>query len=201
MNKIKILIVDDDEIWLKCLTKLVNRHSTITIVGCAKTREDAVNIIRTSEIDIVIMDLNLGITNFDGINAIIDILEIKKMKIIVLTSFSEKDMVLSAYSSGAVNYLCKDNYKLLPEVIKSTYNTFTPIEILISEYNFLKNEYYLKDLTTSEREVFELKKEGMTVKEISSHLHKSISTLKKQVNQILKKLKVTRFDDINKNKY
>lgn len=62
------------------------------------------------------------------------------------------------------------------------------MQALLKEFRRLKREERLQPLTPAEREVFELIEDGRTQAEIGRKLFKSESTLKNQVNRILKKL-------------
>jgi NarL family two-component system response regulator LiaR len=64
------------------------------------------------------------------------------------------------------------------------------MEALLKEFTRLKREEQLKELTAAEREVFDMIEQGYTQSQIGRMLHKTESTLKNQVNKLLKKLGV-----------
>ena len=64
------------------------------------------------------------------------------------------------------------------------------MEALLKEFTRLKREEQLQVLTAAEREVFELIEDGYTQPQIQEKLYKAESTLKNQVNKMLKKLGV-----------
>src|SRR5690606_9796356 len=78
----------------------------------------------------------------------------------------------------------------LPDVIRGALKGGNPMEALLKEFARLKREEQLRPLTGAEREVFELLEDGYTQPQIGRKLYKAESTLKNQVNQILKKLRV-----------
>jgi NarL family two-component system response regulator LiaR len=197
MEKIKLFIVDDDQIWLKGFSAFLDNQSDFSVVGTASNKEEAINFIKNFETDLILMDLNLVGDKYDGIDVTQDILKIKNVKVIILTSIEDKDVVVDAFAAGAVNFLNKYEFEAIPHAIRTSLSSKSPVEILGREYSRLREENILSRLTLAEREVYELRKSGYSFTQIGEKLHKSISTIKKQMNQILKKLDVSRFKDIH----
>ena len=105
MEKIKILIADDNEVVREGLESLLSPHEDITIVGKAVDGLDAVNKARESLPDVVLMDAQMP--NLDGAGATKKIKEIlPETKILFLTVYG--DYVGDALSAGASWYLTKD---------------------------------------------------------------------------------------------
>ncbi|MCX7746542.1 MAG: response regulator transcription factor [Clostridia bacterium] len=198
MEKIKLLLIDDDSTWLKGIAFFLNKEEDFIVVGAVTTKEDALKFIANFDIDVILTDLFLVNDKHDGISLTLEIQNIKKVKTIMLTSFREKEIIADSFAAGAVNYFCKDNYEALPNAIRSTFRNCSPIEIIGQEYTRLREENKLSVLTEAEREVYEMKKLGYTLTQIGESLHKSTSTLKKQMNHILKKLGITRFEEIKR---
>ena len=98
MNKIKVAIVEDDSVWLKALTSFLNFQEDIIVAEMATNKEDAVNMARTSLVDVIIMDINLNENKRDGILAAVEILESVKVKIIMLTSELKHENYKHKYS-------------------------------------------------------------------------------------------------------
>ncbi len=59
MEKIKLFIVDDDQIWLKGFSAFLDNQSDFSVVGTASNKEEAINFIKNFETDLILMDLNL----------------------------------------------------------------------------------------------------------------------------------------------
>ena len=191
MNKIKVAIVEDDLGWLKAMTSFLNKENDILVAGTATNREDAINLAKTTLFDVIIMDINLNENKRDGILAAAEILQITNVKIIMLTSLKEDQIVLESFTAGAVNYISKEKYLEIPNAIRTAYNSDSPIEILLNEFSKLKRDEQLKDLTQSEKQVYDLLEKGYTKSRIETELYKTANTVKSQIKQILKKLGVT----------
>ncbi|MFX3635138.1 MAG: response regulator [Candidatus Pristimantibacillus sp.] len=190
MSHIKVLLVEDDPDWIKAMTSYLNKEEDILVVGAATESQEAISLARTLAFDVVLMDIQLTDTNLDGIYTAIEMHEIHPAKIIMLTSLSDEAVMTQAFTAGAVNYIEKTNFKELPHAIRSAYHHPSAMDALLKEYSRLKREEQLKELTAAEREVFELIEEGYTQSQIEKKLYKAESTLKNQVNKMLKKLGV-----------
>lgn len=188
MDRIKVLIVEDDSDWLKELMRFLNKEEDILVVGTARTREEAVQLAKTIQIDIVLMDIHLSVHHLEGIYATLEIAEISDAKVIMLTSLMDEEVIEKSFTVGAVNYIAKEKYKQLPNAIREVYSETTPIEILVKKYRNFKKEEQLKDLTPAEKEVYDLVEQGYTRSQIEGKLSKAENTIKNQIKNILKKL-------------
>jgi NarL family two-component system response regulator LiaR len=190
MSCIKIGIVEDDPQWQKILSNFLNAQDDFQVIWVASEKDTAISLARETkkDIDVILMDLNLSFNERDGIYATFEICSNNDIKIIVLTSYAEGQTIRDAFTAGAVNYIVKENLKDLPNAIRSAIKGKSPIEELLSEYKDLKKELLLKQLTRSERKVFDLLEKGKSKTEIIEMLYKTENTVKSQINSILKKL-------------
>lgn len=167
----------------------------------ADNGQSAINYIKSGhKPDVVLMDISMPIMN--GIDAT---MHIKNMlpdtKVIMLTSFNEKKLVLSAFKSGA-NAYCLKNIKLdeLINVIKSVLNGAIWIDPSIAQFileiiqsndmstESQETESYDFDLTAREKDILKLVALGKSNKEIADELILSIHTVKNHLKNILQKL-------------
>ncbi|WP_424768927.1 response regulator [Paenibacillus sp. sgz302251] len=190
MSHIKVFIVEDDPDWIKALTSFLNREEDLLVVGTASNSDDALSMAKTIAFDIVLMDIQLDGSRHDGIHTAMQIHEQTPAKIIMLTSLNDEQSMTHSFTAGALHYLEKTRFQELPQTIRSAYHHPAPMEALLKELARLKREEQLKQLTGAEREVFELIEAGYTQSQIEQKLFKAESTLKNQVNKILKKFGV-----------
>jgi DNA-binding NarL/FixJ family response regulator len=190
MSHIKVVLVEDDPDWIKAMTVFLNKEEDILIVGAATGSAEAIQLARTIPFDVVLMDIQLSGSQLDGIHTAIEMHDIHPAKIIMLSSLNDEDVMTQSFTAGAVNYIEKSNFKELPHAIRNAFLNPLAMEALLKEFSRLKREEQLKELTSAEREVFELIEEGYTQPEIEKKLYKAESTLKNQVNKMLKKLGV-----------
>jgi NarL family two-component system response regulator LiaR len=185
---IKVLLVEDDPDWIKAMTSFLNHEKDILVVGAAMQSEEAIRLAGTLAFDVVLMDIQLTVGGMEGIYVAAEINDIHPAKIIMLTSVGDESVMTQAFTAGAVNYIEKTRFKDIPHAIREAHRHPSAMEALLKEFARLKREEQLKELTPAEREVFELIEIGYTQPQMERKLHKTESTLKNQVNKILKKL-------------
>lgn len=195
MSQIKVFLVDDDPRWLTAMKIFLESFPDIIVVGTASTRNEAVSMTQALDIDIILMDIILTETRYDGIYAAAEICQHKDVKILMVTSLNEEDVILNSFIAGAVNYIPKSRYLEIPEAIRTTYHNCSPVEIALRDYSRLKEAELIQSLTRSEREVLALAEQGYHQAQISQKLQKSEQTIKNQIGTILKKLDVERLRD------
>ncbi|MFK4164850.1 response regulator [Paenibacillus lautus] len=191
MNRIHVFLVEDDPDWIKSMTVFLNAQEDMIVVGAAESPEQAIAMAEVLSFDIVLMDIQLTAGRLDGIYAAVEIHERKpEAKVIMLTSLDDELVIMQSYTAGAVNYIEKSNFEELPAAIRSAVHQPGSMEVLLKEFARLKREEQLRSLTPAEREVFDLLDEGFTHSQMEKKLFKTESTLKNQINKILKKLGV-----------
>lgn len=106
MKKIRLLLVDDQELIRESLAFVINTDEDIEVVGLAGNGEDAILKCEELQPHIVLMDIQMPILN--GIEATKIIKQRwPHVKIIILTTFQEVDHVVQALTIGAEGYLLK----------------------------------------------------------------------------------------------
>jgi len=104
---IRVIIVDDQAIVRSGLGAFLMAYDELHLVGEARDGEEAIQLCELVQPDIVLMDLKMP--HMDGISATRSIHQNwPDIKILVLTSFREKEMVQGALDAGAAGYLLKD---------------------------------------------------------------------------------------------
>src|SRR5882672_7111685 len=107
MTRIRVLLADDQALFLEGLQALLEAHADIEIVGRASNGEEAVALCSSLVPDVVLMDLRMPVLG--GVAAILRLSAAKSpCKVIALTTFDDDDSVFEALRAGAVGYLLKD---------------------------------------------------------------------------------------------
>lgn len=197
MDKIRILIADDHKLVREGLKIYLRLQSEFEVIGEAADGQEAVKMASAIQPDVIIMDLNMP--KMDGIRAIN---EIKKQnpntRIIVLTVFTQNDMVMPAINAGADGYLLKD---LQPEELISAIWSVVKgkpaihpeiVKKLMMVVSTTDENDRLKTLTPREHEVLQLVADGKSNDEIANELVISVLTVKTHVHNILTKLDMTK---------
>ncbi|MFS0647349.1 response regulator [Siminovitchia sp. 179-K 8D1 HS] len=192
--KIKVLLVDDHLVVLRGLRFFLQTQSDIEIIGQAQNGIEALKKVEELKPDIVLMDVQMPKMN--GIEATKQISEnYPDVKVIILTSFSDRDSVLPAIKAGALGYQLKDvEPDVLAETIKAAMEgnrTFHPqvTNQLISHVTKeTETDNEIQILTPREREVLYHITLGQSNKEIAAELHVTEKTVKTHITSILGKM-------------
>ncbi|MDP5272668.1 response regulator [Chengkuizengella axinellae] len=91
---IKVLLVEDSEMWQRNLSEDIGLDESFDLAGIASTKEEAIDAVKK-------MDINLTDNNLDGIDAAEEIKDISDCKIIMLTSLDEKEIIEESFAVGA----------------------------------------------------------------------------------------------------
>jgi len=106
MNPIKILLVDDQPLFREGLRTLLSVHPDFEVVGEAGDGEEAIRLARSLLASVVLMDLQMPV--LDGVAATRRLHEeLPNVRVIVLTTFDDDEMVFDGLRAGAVGYLLK----------------------------------------------------------------------------------------------
>lgn len=193
--KIKILIVDDEKLIREGLKIMLSTFDDIDVIGTAENGYKALEICKSKEIDVVLMDIRMK--DCDGVMGTRLIKEqFTKIKVIILTTFKDKEYIQDALKYGAFGYLLKDSYhEVIYEGIKTAYMGNMVVhpevanEILInSNYSLNNKEIGKYDFSDKEIQIIKYIAEGLTNKEISEKLYLSEGTIKNNITNILSKL-------------
>ncbi|MEK3883508.1 response regulator transcription factor [Paenibacillus sp. PL2-23] len=189
MNRIRVMLVEDDPFWQQHLSTDLADEPDIEVVAVAGTKEEAVLAAASHPIDVILMDINLTANNLDGLEALKELvprLFDDGVKVIMLTSLTEREIIMKSFQLGALNYITKQSCKDIVRAIREAYEDRSTIHA--DAARIMRNEIQLMELTPMEREVFELRKEGLSKSQISEKLHKSTNTIKSQLKSIKNKL-------------
>ena len=101
------MIADDQPVILRGLSIIIGSETDIEVVGLANDGAEAVQLAIELCPDVIIMDLRMP--NLSGVEAIRNIMHHNaEIKIIVLTTIAESELLSNAIRSGAHTYLLKD---------------------------------------------------------------------------------------------
>ena len=191
---IRVLLVDDHHVVREGLRRILELENRIQVVGDAGTGEEAIAKAVSLLPDVIIMDLKMP--GMDGITATREIKQkIPKVNILMLTLYAE-DFVKQAIEAGASGYLLKDSdCEQITEAIVQVYDGLCPIapsltRQLLRDFAKVSQDNRSSTLTKRQTETLSLIADGMSSKEIGSHLFIGTSRAKKLIRQILDKLEV-----------
>ncbi|GAA1432787.1 response regulator transcription factor [Microlunatus lacustris] len=199
---VRVLLADDDALVRAGLRMILGGHPDLEVVGEARDGVEAVELARTSEVDVVLMDIRMP--RRDGLAATELLLrEPSPPAVLVLTTFDTDDSVLTALRLGASGFLLKDTP---PDRIVDAVRRVAAGEPMLSPSvtsqliaavaggehpdRAAAARGRLAALTEREREVAVAVGAGRTNAEIGAELYMSVATVKAHVSRVMVKLGV-----------
>ena len=198
MAIIRLLLVDDHQMFRQGLRALIEIESDIEVVGeCANGRE-AVSAVQLLQPDVVLLDLNMPV--LDGVAATREILAQNPATGVIILSMNREDAnVFQAVKNGARGYILKDAGRA--EVLGAVRTVARGEAILdpglalrvMDEFKRLwaqPHEPPAATLTANETAILRLVATGRSNKEIGAVLSFSEKTIRNYISRIFQKLQV-----------
>lgn len=193
LKPIRVLIVDDHPMVRSGLRDFILVYDWMDAVGEAQNGVEAVEFCATHDVDVVLMDLVMPL--MDGSEATRRILALNKpVKVIVITSFHEQDLVQQALKAGATSYLLKNvSADELAKAIQAAHGGFSILAPEATKALIHKDRQRPSlgsDLTETERKILTALVQGLSNQEISDQYSISVATVKYHLTNIFSKLGV-----------
>ncbi len=189
---IRVLVADDHFVVRQGLATLLVPRNGMQVVGEAANGREAVDLAQALQPDVILMDLIMP--EMDGAEAIARIkTQNPAARVLVLTSFGEKEKVAAAIRAGALGYLLKDSSPDdLFDAIRSVHrgHLFLPQELATELLQPQAPEPTVNHFTARELDVLRLLVQGKSNPEIGQALFISSTTVRSHVTSILTKLNV-----------
>ena len=188
-----MLIVDDHATMREGLVGLLDNGEDIVVVGTARDGAEAIAVADETVADVVLMDLSMP--GMDGVDTTREIgARHPETKVVVLTSFSERERILEAVDAGAVGYLLKDaDPEELRRGIRAAAEGNAPFSPRAAKALLPdgRKRPHSHELTERERDVLALVGRGLTNKVIAARLGISEKTVKAHLTSIFSRLDVS----------
>jgi DNA-binding NarL/FixJ family response regulator len=200
-DPIRVLLVDDQELFRSGLAVIVGAQSDMTLVGQAGNGLDAIRLVGETQPDVVLMDIRMP--EMDGVEATRQLFapaaaarRSRPLRVLVLTTFNLDDRAATAIRYGASGFLLKD---ITPEHLQSAIRTVYAGNAVLAPddlHKLLEGTFREREevpaayasMTDKERAVLDLVAQGLSNLEIAERLYLGESTVKTHVGSILRKL-------------
>lgn len=183
----RIMLVDDDSIVLEAL-KTILAAGGHEVAAAINSGEVALSHYHDTTPDLVLMDIRMPGQN--GLETAKQLLAADpEAKILLLTTFEDKEYIAEALAIGCKGYLLKQNFAaILPAIQAVETGNLVFDEKIMSRLTTLPEKFQDQRLTAREEELTLLVAEGLNNREIAEALHLSEGTVRNQMSTILDKL-------------
>ncbi|HOV63384.1 MAG TPA: response regulator transcription factor [Spirochaetia bacterium] len=204
-DKTRVLLVDDQALFAASLkTFLENYANDIEVVGTAQNGQEAIELAKKTQPEIVLMDIYMPVMN--GVEATRQFKAIMPdIKIIMLSTYDEDEYIKDALANGASGYLLKDIspteliaairalrggvVQISPQILSKLFQRVYHEGIPKTDELGKKFEWF-ETLTPREKEIFGLIAIGIDNEEIALKLNIAEQTVRNHVSIIYSKLDV-----------
>ncbi|GBD29291.1 Transcriptional regulatory protein LiaR [bacterium HR32] len=193
-SRIRLLLADDQVLFRQGLRTILESEPDLEVVGEAGDGLEAVELARTRQPDVVLMDVRMP--RMDGVEATRRIRKAGGPQVVILSTYDDDELVFEALRVGAAGYLLKD----FPaeELVKAIRTVHHGGGILIPPPIAAKVVAELRrsrggaaphePLTAREEEILGLVARGLSNREVAEALHLSEGTVKNALSRIYAKL-------------
>ena len=189
---INVIIADDVKILREGLKAVLSQEKSIKVVAEASNGKEAFELSVRYKPDVVLMDMRMP--EYDGSYGTREIKQkLNGVKVLVLTTFDDKETVNKAMSSGADGYILKemDNEQIINSIkaVAGGINVFCDnIFRSIKKETSVPQDSRSFDLTEREKDFLRLICDGCDNKEIASKLFLAEGTVRNGISKLLEKL-------------
>lgn len=195
LSSLTVLLTDDHSLVRAGIRSLLEKLNA-EIIGETGDGREVLDLIKTREPDVILMDI--GMPGLNGLEATARIVkQFPKVRVIILSVYSDEEHVLQALRAGASGYLLKDS--AVPELelaLQTVARGATYLSPAISERvtDYLRQTNHDKNpveqLTPRQREILQLIAEGKNTKEIAFLLKVSVKTVETHRAQLMERLDI-----------
>ena len=200
IDMIKVLLVDDHQIFRDGIVSLFSDQDEISISDVASNGEEALNKLRFSSFDVMLLDISMP--GKSGIEVIAEAKAIHpEIKILILSMHTGEDYIFKALRAGALGFLAKQN-TTKPELINAIKaisegkEYFNESIALIMQQHYVNQARNVDDeaksnynlLSNREKEILKLVLEGLSNNEMAKKLFVHIRTVETHKTNIMQKL-------------
>lgn len=190
---IRVVVVDDQLVMREGLVALLDLVDDVEVVGDAGTGAEALALLETRAVDVVLMDLRMPV--MDGVEATSRITaSFPGVAVVVLTTYADDESITTALHAGARGYLTKDAGRAeITAALRAVAAGQSTFDAAVSQRIVAALAAPARPaagLTTRETEVLVLIAKGIGNAEIAGRLFIGETTVKTHINNLFAKIGV-----------
>lgn len=188
MERIRVVIADDESIICMDLREMLGNLGYL-VVGEAGDGRSAVNLARELRPDVVLMDIKMP--DMDGIEAARILTEERVAPVVLLTAFSQRDLVERAKEAGVVGYLVKPIQEAdLAPAIEIALSRFQEFRELEKEVDNLSDQLETRKLVDRAKGIL-MDTQGLTEAAAFRRIQKMSMNTRKSMKEIAQAIVLT----------
>lgn len=188
MERIRVVIADDESIITMDLREMLTNLGYL-VVGEAGDGQSAVNLARELKPDVVLMDIKMP--DMDGIEAAAVLTNEHIAPVVLLTAFSQRDLVERAKEAGVVGYLVKPIQEAdLAPAIEIALGRFSEFRELEKEVNNLQDQLETRKLVDHAKGIL-MDTQGLTEAAAFRRIQKMSMNTRKAMREIAQAIILT----------
>ena len=200
----RVSIVEDDRDLREAMSLMIQFTDNYQLVSAFQNAEEAIEKLKDSEVDAVLMDINLpGDSGIECVKKLKVLLP--KVLFLMCTSYEDDDKIFQSLKAGASGYILKtDGPVKIINALDELFEGGSPMTSSIARKvvaSFSKvniNDANVETLTAREKEILDSLARGKMNKEVANELEISLGTVRKHIQHIYEKLHVnTRVEAVN----
>ena len=192
MNPLRILLADDHALVRAGLRSLLQAMPEVEVVGDVGDGRAALELIASQQPDLVLMDI--AMPELNGIEAVTRIKkEFPKVRVIILSMYTNEEYVQQALRAGVAGYLLKDaaaiELELAIQAVKRGETYLSPAVAKYVVAGYVQGSGS-DPLTARQKEILRAVAEGLTTQEIAQQLNISVKTVETHRTQLMDRLDI-----------
>lgn len=195
LARVKVVVADDHPLYRDGIVRAIKQRPELELVGEAGDGREALASIHELQPDVAVVDFNLpSLSGIQVVTALTD--SASPVRALMLTAYTESELVYDAIAAGARGYLLKDvDRRTICDAITAVARgktVFSPdLQDGIADQIRARRHDPRPRLTPREREILNLAAEGRSAPEIGRMLFLSPNTIKTHLGNIYEKLEVS----------
>ncbi|MCC6309100.1 MAG: response regulator transcription factor [Chitinophagaceae bacterium] len=205
MNKVKLLIADDHAILRDGVVSLLKAEPSFNVVATAGNGNEVLELIEKKEVDVCLLDINMP--GLDGMETAKLVRQKKPgIKVIILTTYNDKEIISELIHIGVSGYLLKNSDKqelveAVNRVLKGRYYFSEEVEHIILNGLSEKKQVEVMPLSEREIQIVRLLAKEYTNSKIATELTISYRTVESHRKNIMQKTKANNLAGLLKYAY
>lgn len=185
MNPIRIVLADDEVLLREAIVVLLGLEDDIDIVGTAQNGEEAVDVVRQTRPDVVVLDLEMP--KLDGIEAATAVRDVSPdTRVVLLTRHARPAVLRRALDAGVLAFVTKaTSLKELPHILRTVSSGGRYLDGSVASAALSESDC---PLTDREIDVLREALDGSTIRVIAERTHLAQGTVRNYISTAMAKL-------------